>query len=238
MVQLSFMDAHLTDPLANVIVRQQNVADKSWRRLGNGYCTWEVFRDDGVVRVESQNEPKRTILETRILARHRWLKPTETLIQIDGDGVLEPHTQIEFEDSRKCAVAWGFVSQILYVTEIEKKPEFAGRSSQVSPTNPGLQPFSSYNQKTMSSAKVTNPVKRDKFGGTSLSRACSEGDVEKVKIGYLRHPDDLNQPDDGGMTPLHLATNAGSVEIVRFLLEKGACYEPLHEGAIQGRVLA
>ena len=53
MVQLSLMDGYLTDPLPEVSIRERGIGGKSWRHLGNGYCIWQVLRDDGVVKVYS-----------------------------------------------------------------------------------------------------------------------------------------------------------------------------------------
>ena len=96
-------------------------------------------------------------------------------------------------------------------------------SSSPSRTRPGLPKFSSHDQDTMSPAKVTGPRKyRDKNGRTFLSRACNNDDLEKAKICHQERPDDLNVPDNAGNTPLQIAALEGFLDIVRFLLEKGA----------------
>ena len=145
MVQLSFMDGHLTDPLPNVTVRQQNVVDKSWRRLGNGYCIWEVLRDDGIIRIDSQGEPKQTILEMKILGQRNWLNLTDRTIHVDFEGVSEPEVRIYFENPRHCAAAWRFRSQILLrAKQFGKRAELPSRSIQISRGDPSA--GSEYNQ--------------------------------------------------------------------------------------------
>ena len=97
-------------------------------------------------------------------------------------------------------------------------------SSSPSRTRPSLPKFSSHDQDSaMSPAKVTGPRKyRDKNGRTFLSRACNNDDLERAKICYQERPEDLNVPDNAGNSPLQIAALEGFVDIVRFLVEKGA----------------
>ena len=97
-------------------------------------------------------------------------------------------------------------------------------SSSPSRTRPSLQKFASHDQDSaMSPAKVMGPRKyRDKNGRTFLSRACNNDDLERAKICYQERPEDLNVPDNAGNSPLQIAALEGFVDIVRFLLEKGA----------------
>ena len=75
----------------------------------------------------------------------------------------------------------------------------------------------------MSPAKPAGPRKRrDKNGRTYLSRACNNEDLEKAKICLEERPEDLNEPDNAGNTPLQIAALEGFTDIVRFLLEAGA----------------
>ena len=85
---------------------------------------------------------------------------------------------------------------------------------------PSLHKFSSADHDTMSPAKVTGPRKwRDKNGRTFLSRAASNNDLAASRIKFAERPEDLNQPDNAGNTPLQIAALQGYVNIVRFLVE-------------------
>jgi ankyrin repeat protein len=88
---------------------------------------------------------------------------------------------------------------------------------------PSLQKFSSHDHDAMSPAKASGPRKwRDKNGRTFLSRASNNDDLERVKTCYYERPEDLNLPDNAGNSPLQIAALEGYVDIVKFLLEKGA----------------
>lgn len=91
-------------------------------------------------------------------------------------------------------------------------------------TQPASHKFSSIDHDTMSPAKVSasGPRKwRDKNGRTFLSRAASNNDLGTARIRFQERPEDLNQPDNAGNTPLQIAALQGYVDIVRFLLENG-----------------
>lgn len=108
-------------------------------------------------------------------------------------------------------------------TSADRARSSSDDSSSPSRQRPGLQKFSSHDQDNMSPAKVTGPRKwRDKNGRTFLSRACNNDDLERAKICHQERPEDLNLPDNAGNTPLQIAALEGFVDIVRFLLEKGA----------------
>ncbi|SEM99390.1 ankyrin repeat domain-containing protein [Lihuaxuella thermophila] len=75
--------------------------------------------------------------------------------------------------------------------------------------------------------------------------AVIAGEVEKVAVFLQQHPERMNEMSRDGWTPLHLASFFGHVELVRFLLKKGAdvraisrnqmANQPLH-AAIAGGV--
>ncbi|KAL2424678.1 hypothetical protein ABEF91_001090 [Exophiala dermatitidis] len=90
------------------------------------------------------------------------------------------------------------------------------------PSRPALHKYSSADHDTMSPAKAqpSGPRKwRDKNGRTHLSRACNNNDLATVKIKLAERPEDLNQADNAGNTPLQIAALEGFTDIVKFLLE-------------------
>ncbi|GHJ88535.1 hypothetical protein NliqN6_4937 [Naganishia liquefaciens] len=52
--------------------------------------------------------------------------------------------------------------------------------------------------------------------------AAAEGDLSALKRELARNPSSLNAQDSMGLTPLHLASDRGHVDAVRYLLESGA----------------
>lgn len=83
----------------------------------------------------------------------------------------------------------------------------------------------------------------------SCCQAASVGDVARVQLLIKKHPDSMHSDGtlDGtsGYTPLHYASRAGHVDVVRALLEAGAAVNaattagratPLHRAAYVGHV--
>jgi ankyrin repeat protein len=60
--------------------------------------------------------------------------------------------------------------------------------------------------------------------------AASEGDLVKIQTLVSGNPNLADSADDKGSTPLHLASSKGHLEVVKFLVEKGADIE-----AVNGR---
>ncbi|KAJ2920378.1 hypothetical protein MD484_g171, partial [Candolleomyces efflorescens] len=57
----------------------------------------------------------------------------------------------------------------------------------------------------------------------SIHGITVEGDVTRLKLLLGADPSiNIDQPDEYGYTPLHLACDRGHLEVVKFLLEKGA----------------
>lgn len=85
--------------------------------------------------------------------------------------------------------------------------------------------------------------------GAKFFKAAAEGAIEQMKI-LLEAGGDINMPDKGGITALHLASQEGRLGAVKWLLENGAkpnvrtesvpgdrqgCY-PIHEAAMSGHL--
>ncbi|KAF2738858.1 hypothetical protein EJ04DRAFT_509395 [Polyplosphaeria fusca] len=60
----------------------------------------------------------------------------------------------------------------------------------------------------------------DKFGATRLARECEKGEVSLVRAAYNAAPEELNQTDFAGITPLQKAALHGWSDVVAFLIEK------------------
>ncbi len=70
----------------------------------------------------------------------------------------------------------------------------------------------------------------------SLHASAAKGDLELVRH-FLNKPNNLDLRDDDGWTPLHHAAQAGKLEVVKLLLERGANVNVL-TGAATGENLA
>ena len=100
---------------------------------------------------------------------------------------------------------------------------------------PTLHKFASADQDTMSPAKSSGlqagpSVRkwRDRNGRTFLARAANNNDLELAKQKLAERPEDLNQADNAGNTPLQIAALEGFAEIVKFLLENGCEVDSLN----------
>lgn len=79
-----------------------------------------------------------------------------------------------------------------------------------------------------------------------IHEAAKQGNLEKVRSLVAADPALVAAKDKGGETPLHWAAYSGNVDVVRFLLDKGAEVDaknvrgltPLAFTAVQGRIEA
>lgn len=55
-----------------------------------------------------------------------------------------------------------------------------------------------------------------------IYKACSNGELQKVKLMLEKNPELLNKKDKSQNTPLHYAASAGKIKVVKFLIRKGA----------------
>src|ERR1039458_8305117 len=76
----------------------------------------------------------------------------------------------------------------------------------------------------------------------TIHQCAINGDAAGVAAELAKFPDELNLPEDGGLTPLHLAAENCHTNVVVVLLEKGADMNimandkttPLHLASQQG----
>lgn len=69
----------------------------------------------------------------------------------------------------------------------------------------------------------TSPLGAD--DRADLSLAIRQGLLDKVTAIVDKNPGLVTSADDGGFTPLHIAATAGRVDIIEFLLHRGADIE-------------
>jgi ankyrin repeat protein len=62
---------------------------------------------------------------------------------------------------------------------------------------------------------------KDNVGRTALARACANKEVEAAKLRLLERPEDIDDADNAGNTPLQIASLEGTTETVKMLIEQG-----------------
>ncbi|PFH55634.1 hypothetical protein XA68_17912 [Ophiocordyceps unilateralis] len=97
-------------------VKVYELRNNDWFDRGTGFCTatfatTEDGREDPRVVVESEDQPERLLLETRIHKEDGFQKQQETLIvwQEPGSGV---DMALSFQEAEGCGLIWRFVNRI------------------------------------------------------------------------------------------------------------------------------
>jgi hypothetical protein len=82
---------------------------------------------------------------------------------------------------------------------------------------------------TISPAKMAPHKKHvNSSGQTLVARACASGKLDIVKQRLEERPEDLDEADHAKNTPLHAASIAGHVDIVKLLLDSGCIVDPVN----------
>jgi ankyrin repeat protein len=85
-------------------------------------------------------------------------------------------------------------------------------------------------ESTMSPAKKDGSHKKhvNSSGQTRLAQACARGNLDIVRQRFEERPEDLNDPDHAGNTPLHAASISGYDDVVKFLLDNNCVVDPVN----------
>ncbi|KAK5256637.1 Platinum sensitivity protein, partial [Exophiala xenobiotica] len=99
-------------PLANdkKRVKVYELRDNDWFDRGTGFCTGQVINDEPRIYVESEDQPDRMLLETKIVKDDGYQKQQDTLIvwtETNGTDMA-----LSFQEAEGCAVIWEFVHQV------------------------------------------------------------------------------------------------------------------------------
>ncbi|OAL26495.1 hypothetical protein AYO20_10064 [Fonsecaea nubica] len=99
-------------PLANdkKRVKVYELRDNDWFDRGTGFCTGQFINDEPRIYVESEDQPDRMLLETRIVKDDGYQKQQDTLIvwtETNGTDMA-----LSFQEAEGCAVIWDFVHQV------------------------------------------------------------------------------------------------------------------------------
>ncbi|KAF5863094.1 Platinum sensitivity protein [Aspergillus alliaceus] len=91
-------------------VKVYELRDNDWFDRGTGFCTGQILDDEPRIFVESEDEPDRVLLETKICKDDGYQKQQETLIvwtEPNGTDMA-----LSFQEAEGCAVIWNFVNGV------------------------------------------------------------------------------------------------------------------------------
>ncbi|KAL2370350.1 hypothetical protein RJZ57_005220 [Blastomyces gilchristii] len=91
-------------------VKVYELRDNDWFDRGTGLCSAQVIDDEPRIYVESEDEPGRMLLESRIRRDDGYQKQQETLIVWTEPGGTD--MALSFQEAEGCAVIWEFVSNV------------------------------------------------------------------------------------------------------------------------------
>ncbi|KIV88156.1 hypothetical protein PV10_09080 [Exophiala mesophila] len=99
-------------PLANdkKRVKVYELRDNDWFDRGTGFCTGQVINDEPRIYVESEDQPDRMLLETRIVKDDGYQKQQDTLIVWTETNGID--MALSFQEAEGCAAIWDFVNQV------------------------------------------------------------------------------------------------------------------------------
>ncbi|KZF22928.1 DUF625-domain-containing protein [Xylona heveae TC161] len=91
-------------------VKVYELKNNDWFDRGTGFCTGQIINDEPRIYVESEDEPDRMLLETRIAKDDGYQKQQDTLIvwtEANGTDMA-----LSFQEAEGCATIWDFVSHV------------------------------------------------------------------------------------------------------------------------------
>ncbi|KKY25623.1 hypothetical protein UCRPC4_g01694 [Phaeomoniella chlamydospora] len=91
-------------------VKVYELRENDWYDRGTGFCTGQVINDEPKILVESEDQPDRMLLETRIVKDDSYQKQQDTLIvwtEPNGTDMA-----LSFQEAEGCAAIWGFLSEV------------------------------------------------------------------------------------------------------------------------------
>ncbi|KAE9970801.1 hypothetical protein BLS_000034 [Venturia inaequalis] len=90
-------------------VKVYELKANDWFDRGTGFCTGTVINDEARIHVQSEDEPDRTLLETKIAKDDGYQKQQDTLIVWTESNVTD--MALSFQEPEGCAAIWDFVSE-------------------------------------------------------------------------------------------------------------------------------
>ncbi|KAA6411259.1 MAG: hypothetical protein FRX48_04539 [Lasallia pustulata] len=92
-------------------VKVYELRNNDWFDRGTGFCNGQVVNEESRIYVESEDQPERMLLETRIGKDDGYNKQQDTLIVwTEPNG---PEMALSFQEAEGCAAIWEFVYQVV-----------------------------------------------------------------------------------------------------------------------------
>ncbi|KAL8717139.1 MAG: hypothetical protein Q9225_005593 [Loekoesia sp. 1 TL-2023] len=97
-------------PIDKKRVKVYELRNNDWFDRGTGFCTGRVVEDESRIYVESEDQPERMLLESRISKDDGYQKQQDTLIVWTESSGTD--MALSFQEAEGCAAIWEFVSQV------------------------------------------------------------------------------------------------------------------------------
>ncbi|MCJ1458189.1 Platinum sensitivity protein [Mycoblastus sanguinarius] len=91
-------------------VKVYELKNNDWFDRGTGFCSGRIINEESKIYVESEDQPERLLLETKISKDDGYQKQQDTLIVwTESNGT---DMALSFQEAEGCAAIWEFVSQV------------------------------------------------------------------------------------------------------------------------------
>ncbi|KAJ5524232.1 hypothetical protein N7494_010882 [Penicillium frequentans] len=104
------MALDLTPPDGRKRVKVYELRDNDWFDRGTGFCSGHILEEEPRIFVESEDQPNRVLLETRISKEDGYQKQQETLIVWTEQSGTD--MALSFQEAEGCAQIWEFVNAV------------------------------------------------------------------------------------------------------------------------------
>ncbi|KAJ5833547.1 hypothetical protein N7474_001858 [Penicillium riverlandense] len=104
------MALDLQPPDGRKRVKVYELRDNDWFDRGTGFCTGQTLGEEPRIFVESEDQPNRVLLETKITKDDGYQKQQETLIVWTEQNGTD--MALSFQEAEGCAVIWDFVNTV------------------------------------------------------------------------------------------------------------------------------
>lgn len=91
-------------------VKVYELKNNDWYDRGTGFCVGQVIENEARIVVQSEDDPQRALLETRITKDDGYQKQQDTLIVWTETNGID--MALSFQEAEGCAMIWDFVSEV------------------------------------------------------------------------------------------------------------------------------
>ncbi|CAG7941465.1 unnamed protein product [Penicillium olsonii] len=115
-------------------VKVYELRDNDWFDRGTGFCTGQILGEESRIFVESEDQPNRVLLETKINKDDSYQKQQDTLIVwTESNGT---DMALSFQEAEGCAVIWDFMHAVqTHLLSLTMAGKLVARSGTRSPNH-------------------------------------------------------------------------------------------------------